>query len=851
MRKNFFILSIILLYVILFITTSWSKGPTHPSLNTFGHSTPGNSDTSTAWFQFMNEHIDWQTTGKDWYFPHYTRNQPVGAYWNIHHNVDKGSDYYNIKSFFESRGFHFEEALAHWKDNTAQTFEGKTYFRPGWDWANDSNSDRIRDYPSDYASQNEFTVGTSWVYHPGRNWSINQWQNDYLRLGWWDNGDTVSFIVSRNSSETLFVSGTIPSQSYVYYLVDDINAPNHNAVAQAESLAHILVYFTSQIAFNIVHPEVKHWGGHYCADLLRERRQSYSGALAIFHDNIWNDLPGSKIGRASYASIPHFGGTMLETELQTNFQYHFKLCLEEIKDSINQNVSGEIYLEGNVGNYTDALFDTLLSRCDGVWYERWTGLDQILDKFNLHKATVERHQAMGKYTYLNMCGDGELIGMEDRDKMFSLASYYITYDDKSYYLFDTSPNYGVRLADTIKWWYGLMSVDIGSPTVPAYTILSSSIWRRDFTKGMVLFKPRPGSSSNYTDSALVSLGGYYYRLDSQGRRSPSDSINQVYIKNAEGIILLNTGEAQSYLYPPQPLYPQNGATVDTAQPTLVVQNTQDPEGRPLLYYFEIDSTAQFNSESKSESTPFELEAGDDSTTRWTVPTPLSSGVYYWRGRAYTNTYPSDTSQFSQTYYFQLSTAVGDSLFDLYLFSPVGNELVVTLRPSLNAQFVHNHFDRDRIKVKFELSENTSFSSGKTTLSPLIDIPEDLTIAWTLDRDLKQGRNYFWRINVYDSGILLGSSDLASFQTGSIHIFPNPFKPSKGDSFITFRNIPLYSSITITTLSGELVRELSTNTSTDVIWDVKNQEGKDLASGVYYYRINFPSGSASGKLAVIR
>jgi hypothetical protein len=154
-------------------------------------------------------------------------------------------------------------------------------------------------------------------------------------------------------------------------------------------------------------------------------------------------------------------------------------------------------------------------------------------------------------------------------------------------------------------------------------------------------------------------------------------------------------------------------------------------------------------------------------------------------------------------------------------------------------------------VKFELSENTSFSSGKTTLSPLIDIPEDLTIAWTLDRDLKQGRNYFWRINVYDSGILLGSSDLASFQTGSIHIFPNPFKPSKGDSFITFRNIPLYSSITITTLSGELVRELSTNTSTDVIWDVKNQEGKDLASGVYYYRINFPSGSASGKLAVIR
>lgn len=753
MRKKIFILSSALLYVILFITTSWSKGPTHPSLNTFGHSTPGNSDTSTSWFQFMNTHIDWQTSGKDWYFPHYTRNQPVGAYWNIHHIVDMGTDYNNLKTWFESRGYNFEEALAHWNNNTAQTFEGKTYFRPGWNWSNDSNSDRVRDYPSDYASQNEFTVGSNWVRHPGRNWSVNQWQGDYLRLGWWDEGDTVSFIVSRNSADTLFISGTIPSHNYVYYLVDDINAPNHNAVAQTESLAHIMVYFTTQIATNITHPEIRHWGAHDCADILRQRRPAYTGPLAIFHDNIWFDLPGSKMGRASYSSIPHFGGTMLETELQTNFHTHFKNSLAEIKDSLTLYVSGQTYLVGNVGNYSDEQFDTLLKRCDGVWYERWTGVDQPIGKFNLHKETIERHQAMEKYTFLNMCGDGELIGLDDRDKIFSLASYYITYDDRSYYLFDTSPNYGVRLADSIKWWCGLMGIDIGAPLAPAFTIYSGSIWRRDFSQGVVLFKPRPGTSSNYTDSVLVSLGGYFYRLDSEGRNSSSDSVNQVYIKNAEGIILLNTSAAQSMLLPPQPLSPQNGAIVDTTQPTLIIQNTQDPEGRPLLYYFQLDNTEQFNSQAKKESTPFQLNYEDNSITKWTVPTALSSGLYYWRSRAYTNTFPSDTSQFSSVYLFRVSTGVEDPLSETNFFTP--------------------------------------------------------------------------------------------------HVFPNPFKPSEGDSYITFRNIPLSSKIFITTLSGELVQELSGNTSTDVIWDVKNSEGKDLASGVYYYLVEFSSGSTSGKFAVIR
>ena len=751
-RKQFYLLLFVLIIFFVFSLHALAKGPTHPSVNTFSHSAPGEYDVPTSWTQWLNQHSDWATSGPTWYFPYFNRNQPIGDYYNVHHQELGAEDYNSLVQWFTNRGFRKEEAFAHWKINTTQTFEGQTRLLPGWDPVNDINGDKIRDYPSDYGYRGQFSVGPNWIYHSGKNWGTNTWQNDYVKLGWWNDPDTVSYTVNRNTRDTIFVNGTIPSHTYYFYIVDDRSASNHNAVAMAESLAHINVYFWSQIAVNISHTEVKKWTGSYCAGRMRNWRASYSGPLAVFHDNIWDWFPEERLGRASYQSIPLYGGIMLENvQANEDFMYHFKISLQAIKDSLTNGVSGTTYLIGNVGNYTSEVFDTMLRRCDGVWYEGWTDYDQPLDKFNLHKATVERHQAMGKYTFLHMKANGVLVGMGERDKIFSLASYYITYDDKSYYLFDTSPNYGVRLADTTRWWYGLMSVDIGIPLAPAYTIASGSIWRRDFTKGTALFKPRPGGGSNYTDSTLVNLGGYFYRLDSQGRKSTPDSLNQVYVKNGEGFILLNTTEqAQSQLYPPQPLSPANGSTVDTTQPTLIIRNVQDSAGRPLLYYFELDQNTQFNSQAKKESTPFELEAGQDSTTRWPVPASLSSGVYYWRSRAYTNTYPSESSLFSSVYHFQVP---GTS------FRTAGGE--------------------------------------------------------------------------------------------GIHVSPNPFKPSQGENFVTFRNVPLNSKITITTFSGELVRELTGNASTDVVWDVKNKEGRDLASGVYYYRVDFQSGSSTGKLAVIR
>ena len=86
----------------------------------------------------------------------------------------------------------------------------------------------------------------------------------------------------------------------------------------------------------------------------------------------------------------------------------------------------------------------------------------------------------------------------------------------------------------------------------------------------------------------------------------------------------------------------------------------------------------------------------------------------------------------------------------------------------------------------------------------------------------------------------------------------PFRPNAGNSArygtwaqgIRFTNLPGYGKIKIYTLSGELVRELPVALVTET-WDVKNTDGKLVASGVYIWEATAGSGRKTGKLVVIK
>ena len=81
--------------------------------------------------------------------------------------------------------------------------------------------------------------------------------------------------------------------------------------------------------------------------------------------------------------------------------------------------------------------------------------------------------------------------------------------------------------------------------------------------------------------------------------------------------------------------------------------------------------------------------------------------------------------------------------------------------------------------------------------------------------------------------------------------PNPFIASVPDAVVTFR-VPENFGDTVTAVKvynarGLLVRTLS-NTN---VWDGKNDDGKSVMSGVYFYELQTPGGNSRSKLVLVR
>jgi len=83
-------------------------------------------------------------------------------------------------------------------------------------------------------------------------------------------------------------------------------------------------------------------------------------------------------------------------------------------------------------------------------------------------------------------------------------------------------------------------------------------------------------------------------------------------------------------------------------------------------------------------------------------------------------------------------------------------------------------------------------------------------------------------------------------------FPNPYKPSLGHTTTTFTNLADTCTIKIFSTMGEVVKSISiTGGNGQSVWDVKNDAGENLASGIYFYYIKSATDSKVGKLVVIR
>jgi hypothetical protein len=88
----------------------------------------------------------------------------------------------------------------------------------------------------------------------------------------------------------------------------------------------------------------------------------------------------------------------------------------------------------------------------------------------------------------------------------------------------------------------------------------------------------------------------------------------------------------------------------------------------------------------------------------------------------------------------------------------------------------------------------------------------------------------------------------SEEKDAIEVCPNP---AKNVSYITFSGLPSSCTITICTLTGQKVWSKKCNKFQ--VWDLKNQIGQDVASGVYIYVVRDVEGKVlkKGKICIIR
>jgi hypothetical protein len=93
--------------------------------------------------------------------------------------------------------------------------------------------------------------------------------------------------------------------------------------------------------------------------------------------------------------------------------------------------------------------------------------------------------------------------------------------------------------------------------------------------------------------------------------------------------------------------------------------------------------------------------------------------------------------------------------------------------------------------------------------------------------------------------------LAADSLGNVRVYPNPLRVARGDQALIFDRMPAGSTVKIFTISGHWVRTLPAATGV-VPWDLRNDSGDPVASGLYLYLISTPSGDKTrGKFTVIR
>jgi hypothetical protein len=117
----------------------------------------------------------------------------------------------------------------------------------------------------------------------------------------------------------------------------------------------------------------------------------------------------------------------------------------------------------------------------------------------------------------------------------------------------------------------------------------------------------------------------------------------------------------------------------------------------------------------------------------------------------------------------------------------------------------------------------------------------------IEIDIQTGMVYlgtFGGLSIFDSGVEAPSEDLSD-----VEVYPNPVIVSQEQDIVLFKRVPSGATISIYTVSGDLVRSFSYTNQLE--WDLKNSKNEPVAGGIYFFVVDYQGKTGTGKFAIIK
>ena len=193
---------------------------------------------------------------------------------------------------------------------------------------------------------------------------------------------------------------------------------------------------------------------------------------------------------------------------------------------------------------------------------------------------------------------------------------------------------------------------------------------------------------------------------------------------------------------PTPTTPADQSEVSKLQPTLTVNNARDPEGKKLVYTFEVAEDKEFK---KIVLKSAKVPEGKFGSTSWEVATPLlENSNYFWR--AFASDEDGADGPVSDAFSFTVNTA-NDTPDKPVIVAPKDREEVKVDTPDL---VVANAVDPDgdEVQLEIEVDNVNTFDSRYLQKSGLIKQDPSGQTKWQ-PKALDENTMWYWRVRSTD------------------------------------------------------------------------------------------------------